>query len=163
FGRAKRCLLLFLTGGPPQHDTWDLKPDAPAEVRGELKPIATSVPGLRVSELFPRLARHADKYCVVRSVTHGDTVHTSAGYTMLTGVPHPQANSATAALVRVTPDDHPHLGAVLAKSRGARSGLPAVASLPEFIRDAGVNDFPGQGAGFLGKAYAPLLVEADAA
>src|SRR5262245_26677216 len=66
FCRAKRCLLLFLTGGPPQHDTWDLKPDAPAEVRGELRPIATSVPGIRVSELFPRLARHADRYCVVR-------------------------------------------------------------------------------------------------
>jgi hypothetical protein len=163
FGRARRCLLLFLTGGPPQHDTWDLKPDAPAEVRGELKPIATSVPGLRVSELFPRLARHADKYCVVRSVTHGDTVHTSAGYTMLTGAPHPLANSATAALIRVTPDDHPHLGAVLAKSRGPRPVLPTAVSLPEFIRDAGVNDFPGQGAGCLGKAYAPLLVEADEA
>ncbi len=57
FGRAKRCLLLFLTGGPPQHDTFDLKPDAPAEIRGELKPIATTVPGVQISELFPRLAR----------------------------------------------------------------------------------------------------------
>src|SRR6059036_1453001 len=56
FGRAKRCVLLFLTGGPPQLDTWDLKPDAPAEVRGELRPIATCVPGIQVSELFPRLA-----------------------------------------------------------------------------------------------------------
>jgi hypothetical protein len=161
FGRAKRCLLLFLTGGPPQHDTWDLKPDAPAEIRGELRPIATCVPGLRVSELFPHLARHADKYCVVRSVTHGDTVHTSAGYTMLTGAPHPMANGPTARLIKVTPDDHPHLGAVLAKSRGPRSGLPTAVSLPEFIRDAGVNDFPGQTGGFLGKAYSPLLVEAD--
>src|SRR5262245_21033913 len=56
FGRARRCVLLFLTGGPPQLDTWDLKPDAPAEIRGELTPIATSVPGIRVSELLPRLA-----------------------------------------------------------------------------------------------------------
>src|SRR5689334_8005430 len=69
FGKAKRCVLLFLTGGPPQHDTWDMKPDAPAEIRGELKPIATSVPGLRVCELFPRLAKLARLYCVVRSVT----------------------------------------------------------------------------------------------
>src|SRR6187200_83924 len=53
FGRAKRCVLLFLTGGPPQHDTWDLKPDAPAEIRGELRPIATRAPGLRFSELCP--------------------------------------------------------------------------------------------------------------
>src|SRR5688572_21843284 len=56
FGRAKRCLLLFLTGGPPQHDTWDMKPQAPAEIRGELKPIATSVPGVQICELFPQLA-----------------------------------------------------------------------------------------------------------
>jgi hypothetical protein len=163
FGRARRCLLLFLTGGPPQLDTWDLKPDAPAEVRGELKPIATNVPGVRVSELLPRLARQADRCCVVRSVTHGDTVHTSAGYTMLTGVPHPKANGPTAALIRPTPDDHPHLGALLAKSRGARAGLPVAVSLPEYIRDANVNDFPGQDAGFLGRAYAPLRIDADEA
>src|SRR5262245_58292205 len=74
FGRAKRCVLLFLTGGPPQHDTWDLKPQAPAEVRGELQPIATNVPGIEVSELFPLLAGQADNFCVVRSVTHRDTV-----------------------------------------------------------------------------------------
>src|SRR5262249_54874883 len=77
FGRAKRCVLLFLTGGPPQHDTWDLKPDAPAEIRGELKPIATTVPGIRISELFPQLAQQANRLCIVRSVTHHDTVHTS--------------------------------------------------------------------------------------
>src|SRR5438309_547043 len=85
------------------------------------------------------------------------------GNAMLTGASHPRANSASAALIRVTPDDHPHLGAVLARSRGPRPGLPTAVALPEFIRDAGVNDFPGQGAGFLGKAYAPLLVEADEA
>src|SRR5712691_5908713 len=72
FGKAKRCLLLFLTGGPPQLDTWDLKPAAPERIRGELKPIATNVPGIQISELFPRLSRHADKLCIVRSVTHGD-------------------------------------------------------------------------------------------
>lgn len=161
FGRAKRCILLFLTGGPPQHDTWDMKPDAAAEIRGELRPIATNVPGLQISELFPQLARHADKYCVVRSVTHGDTVHTSAGYTMLTGVAHPLANVPTAALIRPTPDDHPHVGALVARYRGKASRLPAAISLPEYIRDANVNDFPGQDAGFLGKGYSPLLIEAD--
>src|SRR5947209_4413650 len=74
FGRARRCLLLFLTGGPPQHDTWDSKPDAPADIRGEFSPIATSVPGVFVSELFPRLAQIAQRYCIMRSVTHADTV-----------------------------------------------------------------------------------------
>ncbi len=161
FGRAKRCLLLFLTGGPPQHDTWDMKPQAPAEIRGELQPIATNVPGMQICELFPRLAKLADKYCIVRSVTHGDTVHTSAGYTMLTGVIHPKANSPSATSIQRTPDDFPHLGAVLTKHRNARELVPTAVSLPEYIRDAGVNDFPGQDAGFLGKAYSPLLVEAD--
>src|SRR5688572_10270515 len=70
FGRAKRYLLLFLTGGPPQHDTWDMKPNAPAEIRGELKPISTNVSGTQICELFPRLAKIADQYCIVRSVTH---------------------------------------------------------------------------------------------
>src|SRR5687767_6848635 len=93
FGRAKRCLLLFLTGGPPQLDTFDLKPDAPADIRGDLKPIATSVPGLQFGELCPLLARQAHRFCLIRSVTHTDTVHTSAGYTMLTGAVHPLLNA----------------------------------------------------------------------
>jgi hypothetical protein len=160
-GVARRCILLFLTGGPPQHDTWDMKPRAAAEVRGELHPIDTNVPGIQISELFPSLACHADKYCLVRSVTHADTVHTSAGYTMLTGAPHPQANTTTAALIRTSPNDHPHVGALVARYRGKPGEIPTAVSLPEFIRDANVNDFPGQGAGFLGKAYAPLLIEAD--
>jgi hypothetical protein len=160
FGRAKRCVLLFLTGGPPQHDTWDLKPDAPANIRGELKPIATTVPDLRVSELFPRLARQAHRYCIVRSVSHADTVHTSAGYTMLTGVTHPKANGKTAALIRPLPDDHPHPGALLALARARQGGLPFVC-LPEVIKDAGVNEFPGQNQGFLPRQFAPLRVEAN--
>ncbi len=163
FGKAKRCVLLFLTGGPPQHDTWDLKPAAPAEVRGELKPIATTVPGIQISELFPQLARHADKYCIVRSVTHADSVHTSAGYTMLTGMRHPQANARSATEIRPGPNDHPHLGSLLAKVRPSRAGLPTFASLPEIIRDAGVNEFPGQDAGFLGKQYAPFRIQGDTA
>lgn len=161
FGRAKRCILLFLTGGPPQHDTWDMKPQATDQIRGELKPIPTNVPGIEISELFPRLARQADKYCLIRSLTHGDTVHTSAGYAMLTGAVHPKANATTATDIQPTPDDHPHVGALIARHRGESKGVPVAVSLPEFIRDANVNDFPGQNAGFLGKAYAPLLVEAD--
>jgi hypothetical protein len=76
FGRAKRCVMLFLTGGVPQHDSWDPKPDAPANVRGELSPISTSVPGIQVSELFPQFARRVDRVTLLRSVTHDDTVHT---------------------------------------------------------------------------------------
>src|SRR4051794_2479816 len=65
FGRAKRCIVLFLTGGPPQHETWDPKPDAPAEIRGEFQPIATSLPGLHVCELMPKTARLAHELCVL--------------------------------------------------------------------------------------------------
>jgi hypothetical protein len=171
FGRAKRCVLLFLTGGPPQLDTWDMKPEAPAEIRGELGPIATNVPGIQICELFPRLAERMDKCCLVRSVTHADTVHTSAGYTLLTGAYHPTPNLATAEDIRPGPDDHPHLGSLVSlfrDPRGAslgrrdqRPALPPFVTLPEIIQDAGVNTFPGQDAGFLGKRHSPLLVEAD--
>ena len=67
-GKAKSCIVLFLMGGPPQHSTWDPKPDAPTEIRGEFGPIETNVPGVRVSSLFPRIARHADKLCILRAV-----------------------------------------------------------------------------------------------
>src|SRR5215471_19981730 len=67
------CIMLFLVGGPSQIDTWDPKPNAPAEVRGPFAPIATNVPGMRISEIFPRMARHADKYSILRSLYHTAT------------------------------------------------------------------------------------------
>src|SRR5262245_39950773 len=85
FGRAKSCIVGFLFGGPPHQDLWDLKPDAPAEVRGEFKPIATSVPGLSIGELLPRCARVAHRFALVRSVTHPDNTHTVAMHYMLSG------------------------------------------------------------------------------
>src|SRR5438309_7990502 len=68
-GRAKSCILLFMGGGPPQMDTFDLKPDAPVEARGQFPPIATSVPGTQVSSLLPGLAKQAHRYSIIRSVT----------------------------------------------------------------------------------------------
>lgn len=161
FGAARRCLLLFLTGGPPQLDTWDPKPAAPERIRGEFRPIATNVPGIRVSELFPRLARHAHQVRFVRSVTHPDRVHTSAGYTMLTGMPHPLANAVSASSIQPTPNDHPHLGSLLALSRPSPGSVPTFAALPEVIKDAGVNLFPGLDGGFLGNQVAPYRIEAN--
>src|SRR5262245_7566116 len=160
-GRAKRCVFLFLTGGPPQLDTWDLKPDAPAEVRGEFKPIATCVPGVRICELFPRLARQADKYCIVRSVTHQCTVHTPAGYAMLTGAEHPSAAAKSATEVRPSPEDRPHFGSLLTRVRPERRGVPTFVALPEIIKDDAINEFPGQGGGLLGKRYDPFRIDAD--
>ena len=159
FGRAKRCLFLFLTGGPSQLDTWDMKPAAPEKIRGELKPIPTCVPGTQITELFPLLAQRADKYCIVRSVTHGDRAHTAAGYTMLTGVPHPKANVESAAMAAPGPGDHPHIGSLVSKVRRT-ADVPTFVAIPEVIKDAAINTFPGQTAGFLGKPFDPVLIEA---
>ena len=80
------CILLFLVGGPSQLDTWDMKPNAPAEVRGPYRPIPTNVAGIQVSEIFPRMARHADKYSMVRSVYHtAAAVHDTGHQMMQTG------------------------------------------------------------------------------
>lgn len=160
FGRAKRCLLLFLMGGPPQIDTFDPKPAAPAEVRGELSAINTRVRGVAFSELFPKLAQQAHRLCVVRSVTHNDRVHTSAGYTMLTGRRHPAAN-AEGVGPRPAATDYPHWGSLLAHVRPASSGAPVFAALPEVIKDANVNEIPGQGAGLLGRRFDPFRIAGD--
>ena len=88
FGRAKNVMFLWLQGGPPQHETFDPKPDAPAEVRGPFKPIATNVPGVRFCELLPRTARFADKLAVVRSLATDDNNHDVSGYWVLTGYPY---------------------------------------------------------------------------
>jgi hypothetical protein len=161
FGKARRCILLFPFGGPSQIDTFDPKPEAPSAIRGEFQPIATSLPGVQFSELLPGFARRADRLCLIRSVSHTDTVHTSAGYTMLTGVPHRLANTTTAALIHPSPDDHPNIGAILARVRPSRHGLPTAVQMPEVVKDAGVNELPGQDAGFLGRQYAPFLHQAD--
>src|SRR5437899_3550040 len=85
FGRAKNVIFLWLQGGPPQHETFDPKPDAPAEIRGEVKPIATNVPGIRIGELLPRTAALADKYAIVRSLCTDSDLHDASGYWVLTG------------------------------------------------------------------------------
>src|ERR1700744_4938355 len=81
-GRAKSCIVLFLMGGPPQHSTWDPKPNAPPEVRGEFKHIPTNVPGIDLCELMSTTARVMDKVCVLRAVSSGDNAHSSSGYYM---------------------------------------------------------------------------------
>jgi hypothetical protein len=159
FGRAKRCILVFLNGGPSQLDLWDMKPDAPAEVRGELKPIATSVPGIQISELLPLLARQVDRFKIVRSVTHPCSVHTTGVYTMLTGTIH---GTPLVDQTRTLPEDHPHLGSILAKWRGTGDGLPTFVTLPRLFEAPPVDGiWPGQNAGFLGRRYDPFIVQGN--
>ncbi len=159
FGKAKACIVLFHLGGPPQHETWDPKPDAPPEVRGEFKPCATSVPGLRVCELMPRTARHLEKVCVLRSLSTDDNAHSSSGYWMLTGVPHQPTNSEGAK--PGAPNDWPSLAGVIQRLRVGRNGLPASVVLPEHVWNNGGPSWPGQDGGFLGRTADPWLVPCD--
>jgi hypothetical protein len=156
FGRAKSVLFISLFGGPSHQDIWDMKPDAPAEVRGEFKPISTNVPGIQVTEHLPKLARMADKYALVRSVTHEDYGHGSAMYAAFTGWPHPRPNTNPLPSV----EDYPAYGSVVSRVR------PPLLSVPAFVTVGGTqfvcgNQIPGQRAGFLGPAEEPFVVNGD--
>src|SRR5437879_6522006 len=127
---ARSCILVYLLGGPPHLDMWDLKPNAPAEIRGPFQPIATSVPGLQVCEHLPRLARLAHHYALVRSVSHNNPNHTPMIYYTLPGRPVDQPNLDN----DVRPPqrgDSPHLGAVLARFKPSPRGLPGYIAIPE--------------------------------
>jgi hypothetical protein len=148
-------------GGPPQHSTWDPKPNAPAEVRGEFEPMDTNVPGMRICSLFPKLARHADKLCLLRAVATDDNSHSSSGYQMLTGVPHSPLNVENAN--PGSPNDSPNLGAIVRRLRGDRAGLPGAIRLPMHIFNTDSSVWPGQDAGFLGRASDPWLFRCEPA
>ncbi len=157
FGRAKNVIFLWLQGGPPQHETFDPKPDAPAEVRGEFRPIATNVPGIQIGELLPRTAAIVDKLAIVRSMcTHSD-LHDASGYWILTGYKYTGTQSR-----QIRPTDWPYLGSIV-KMLKPSSELPAYTSvwLPDVMR---LNDNvqpAGQTAGFLGKRWEPQRLICD--
>jgi hypothetical protein len=144
------CIMLFLVGGPSQIDTWDPKPKAPAEVRGPFKPIDTRVPGIQISEIFPKTAQHTDKFSLVRSVYHTATaVHDTGHQMMQTG------RLFTGGI------EHPHAGCVLAYLKGQRGEAPAHVLMPRPIGRTGGNLPHGQSAGYLGKQYDPFVLNAD--
>jgi hypothetical protein len=158
-GRAKSCIVMFHLGGPPQLETWDPKPDAPAEIRGEFKAIATNVPGIQVGELMPRIARNLDKICVLRALSTDDNAHSSSGYWMLTGTPHQPMNSENAQ--PGAPNDWPSAAAIVQHLRPGANGLPASVVLPDHIWNDGMLTWPGQDGGFLGRAADPWLLHCD--
>lgn len=174
FGRARSCLIVFLSGGPPQHETFDPKPAAPAEVRGPYPPMATSVAGVQVSELLPQTARIVDRLSIVRSMSTGINAHASSGYSMLTGYPHPAGNREEPA----APRDRPSIGAIVGallpggtepsgtgpSGTGRGGSLPfAAVTLPErIVNNPGV-PWPGQNGGFMGAPWDPFLLECDPA
>src|SRR6266568_5717375 len=153
FGQARSCILVYLFGGPSHIDIWDMKPSAPAEIRGEFKPQATNVPGIQITEHLPRLARHADKYAIIRSLSHGDSAHGSAGHTMLTGrAPRLKGE------VPPNADDFPHYGSVLTQLRPAPHAVAPFVSFPWAVYTS-TNVVPGQNGGFLGRATDPFRLE----
>jgi hypothetical protein len=155
-GLAKSCIILFQQGGPSHHDTFDMKPEAPAEIRGEFQPTATRLPGYRVCEHMPLIARQAHRFAVVRSVHHNDPQHNNAGYATLTGTRPVLLPNTVEALARPRPDDHPPFGAVLSRLRSAPAPwvalpYPVVNGVP----------YPGQTAGLLGARCEPLWLRPD--
>ncbi len=155
FGKAKACILLFMWGGPAHQDTWDLKPDAPAEIRGEFRPISTNVPGLDICEHLPLLAQRCDKLALIRSMTHTDVNHLTATHYLLTGQPPLPAGTRDT--------DWPHLGAVLAKLGRSEGALaPYVSMRPKMPGDVPrfVEQSRGQFAGWLGRAFDPFTIDA---
>lgn len=153
---AKSCVLFVLHGGPSQLDTWDMKPGAPVEVRGEFKPIATNVPGIQIVEHLPQLARMANRFTIVRSMTHASVFHNSATYLVTTG------QTPLREQIAVTPseNDFPHLGAQVTLKRPGAGNVPTAVSLPDPITD-GPYTTPGQNGGFLGSRYAPFSIYGD--
>jgi len=155
-GKAKSCIVLFLMGGPPQHSTWDPKPDAPAEVRGEIGPIATKIAGVQFGELMPQVAGQADKLCVLRAVSTGDNAHSSSGYYMLTGRPHQPMNAENAN--PGAPNNWPNIGSIVSANKPPRGELPGAIRLPCHIFNTDGSVWPGQDAGFLGRKADPWLL-----
>ncbi len=156
FGKAKACIVLFMGGGPSQLATFDLKPDATAEVRGDFKPIATDVPGLQISDHLPLLARQARKYAVIRSVTdeYVGGAHGQSVYLALTGHHSPRVQGDD---VRPSPEDYPCLGSVVSRFRPGTMEVPPFIWLLDMYR----HTFAGEGGGLLGKRYDPFRVLQD--
>jgi hypothetical protein len=146
-GKAKSCIFIVQYGGGPHHDTFDPKPDAPREIRGFYSPIPTNVPGMQISEKLPKLAALADKYCLVRSMTHGNGGHFDGMHTCLAGTSNPN-----------TQDDTPYFGSMLARLRPSVKNVPSYVWVQNLAGDVGLRYESG---GSLGAAYSPLRVGKD--
>jgi len=152
----KSCILIFYYGGPSHFETYDPKPDAPADVRGEFRAVSTSVPGLQVSEHLPRMGKLMHKVALVRSVTHQARLHDSASIHALTGRP---LEGPDRELFAPLPQVYPSYGSAVAHFRRQGTEVP-YSSLPYVFRN--VQDVPCQGGGMLGAAVDPLRIEVDA-
>ncbi|HLJ12323.1 MAG TPA: DUF1501 domain-containing protein [Planctomycetaceae bacterium] len=154
---AQACILLYMLGGPPQQETFDMKPEAPGSAQSLFRPIATNVPGIEICELLPDLARQADRFAILRSVFHGGNAlfHGAGVHYNLTGWPNfPREGEPL-----LDRRDYPGMGAVLNHLREPRQGLPVTVQLPMWItQDGPGREWAGQHAGFLGRKFDPLVM-----
>jgi hypothetical protein len=155
---ARSCIVLYCWGGMSHLETWDPKPDAPAEVRGLFAPIATAVPGIRIGEHLPRLARHTDKLAIIRSMHHRSTAHGKGMYWNITG--HPPEAPEVAVNMPPSRQDWPCLGAMVSIFRQPPAGFPNALHLPYPLVDNNTLQ-AGDNAGFLGAAADPVIVRPD--
>lgn len=153
FGKANSVILVYASGGQSQLETWDPKPNAPLEIRGEFSAIPTAVPGVWIGEHLPRVARLADRFTIVRSVSHDDLDHGSATYQALTGRPHPQKTSNPPP----KPTDYPTYGSLLQRVRPC-DDFPYTAVHINGPALVPIHVAPGQFGGLLGPEYDPLLI-----
>jgi hypothetical protein len=154
--RAKSVIYIFLSGGLAQHESFDLKPDAPAEIRGEFKPISTRTPGIQICEHLPELAKRSNKWALVRSLTHGSNDHSLGHHIMLTG-----HSEAPLGFDRTKPQstDWPSIASVATALAPRRNNLPPALVLPEKLKHREGRIIPGQLAGMLGPRFDPWFLE----
>ncbi|MFN0018233.1 MAG: DUF1501 domain-containing protein [Pirellulaceae bacterium] len=147
------CIFIFIIGGMAHQDMWDPKPNAPAEIRGDFRPISTAVPGMQITDLLPHIAKVTDKLSLIRSMTHNDPDHTAGYHVMMTGQ-HPGTGPAFNRNV-ANNNVHPAFGSMVAKLGRSSGALPPYISLPNFLNSGGP--------AFLGASCAPFVIEADPA
>ena len=149
-GKDVNVIMLMLVGGPSHLDTFDMKPEAPIEIRGPHNPIKTNVPGIEICEIFPRMARHADKYALLRGCYHNSAaVHAMGHQLFQTG------------RLSLGGMEHPHIGSVVGYIKGSNGDMPPHVLLPKVIGETGGNFKPGQSGGYLGKRHDPFILNAD--
>ena len=159
-GRARSCNYIFLSGGLAQHESFDLKPNAPAEVRGEFRPAATNTPGIQISEHLPGLARRSQHWAIVRSLTHPTNAHTVGHFYMLTG--RTQAPPGFRGERETRPTDWPAIASIVGDALPPRrNNLPPAIVLPERLVHWSGGVIPGAYGGLMGRRHDPLFIEAS--
>jgi len=150
--KIRNCITLFLVGSPGHLDTWDMKPDAPEDIRGKFKPISTDVPGVQICEHFPRMARMMDKVALIRSLHYSTGAsHENGQRWMMTGHDFDASNK------------QPHMGSIISRLYGSKGDLPASIVLPTGIGNTGTTTPHGQESAYLGSAHQPFILGSDPA